>query len=83
MEISGADLRKAMHHTRNMPNDRKGGDFYTMIHKIKLDKSYRVAISSFMYPRGDWYDFTGAKSVFDTGILLSDLMSEFVSKYGI
>ncbi len=83
IEISGADLRKAMRHTHNMPNERKSGAFYTMVKKIKSDKYYKVAISSFMYPRGDWYDFTGAKNVFDTGTLLSDLMSEFVGKYGI
>ncbi len=82
-EVSGVILKKAMHHTHNMPNERKEGAFYTKLSKIKPDMRYKIAISSFMYPRGDWYDFRGAENVFDTGTLLADLLAEFVNKNGI
>ena len=83
VDISGSDLAKAIHHTQNMPNQRKEGAFYTNISNITHNKYYKVAISSFMYPNGDWYDFSNAKNVFDTQTLLSDLMLRFVREYGI
>lgn len=80
LEISGSDLKKAMHHSKYVLKDNKIGFFYGVHDTIDDHKIYKVAISEFMYPNGDLYDFHNAKNFINTGVLLRDLFIDFLAK---
>lgn len=43
--------------------------------RIEMDKYYTVVTNDFMITGGDKYDFTGAKNIVDTNILMRDALS--------
>lgn len=51
--------------------------------KIDMDKYYSVAINDFMLTGGDKYDFSNAKNVVNTNVVMRDSMAEAWKKNGV
>ncbi|MBE6051562.1 MAG: 2',3'-cyclic-nucleotide 2'-phosphodiesterase [Clostridium sp.] len=50
---------------------------------IDMDKYYSVAINDFMLTGGDGYDFSAAKDVENTNVVMRDSVTEYWQKHGI
>lgn len=51
--------------------------------KLDMDKYYKVVVNDFMATGGDGYDFSNAKDMYDTNIVMRDGIMEYWRKNGI